>query len=66
VQLAFAAVGYQGRRVATINPIRVEIVHKLEGWVGFIVHSSPWVVERFSTWINRNRRLANDVDATIA
>jgi transposase len=24
-----------------------------------------WVVERFFAWINRNRRLAKDVEATI-
>jgi transposase len=66
VQLAFADAGYQGQRVATASPIRVEIVHKLEGQVGFIVHARRWVVERFFVWINHNHRLAKDVEATIA
>lgn len=66
VQLAFADAGYQGPRVATASPIRVEIVHKLEGQIGFIVHARRWVVERFFAWINRNPRLAKDVEATIA
>ena len=39
---------------------------KLEGQVGFVVHARRSVVERFFAWINRNRRLAKDVEATIA
>jgi transposase len=66
VQLAFADAGYQGPRVATASPIRVEIVRKPEGQVGFAVHARRWVVERFFAWINRNRRLAKDFEATIA
>ena len=34
--------------------------------MGFAVHARRWVVERFFAWINRNRRLAKDVEATIA
>ncbi len=66
VQLAFADSGYQGPRVAAASPIRIEIVRKLEGQVGFVVHARRWVVERFFAWINRNRRLAKDVEATLA
>jgi len=66
VLLAFADSGYQGPRVAAASSIRVEIVRKLEGQVGFVVHARRWVVERFFAWINRNRRLAKDVEATIA
>jgi transposase len=40
-------------------------VRKLEGQAGFVVHAHRWVVERFFAWINRNRRLAKDVEATI-
>ena len=58
VQLAYADAGYQGPRVAAASPIRVEIVRKPEGQVGFTVHARRWVVERFFAWINRNRRLA--------
>ncbi len=66
VQLAFADAGYQGPRVASASSIYVEIVYKLEGQVGFVVHARRWVVERFFAWINRNRRLAKDVETTIA
>ena len=66
MQLAFADAGYQGPRVAAASTIRVEIVRKAEGQVGFAVHARRWVVERFFAWINRNRRLAKDFEATIA
>ena len=65
VQLAFADAGYQGPRVASASTIRVEIVRKPDGQVGFAVHARRWVVERFFAWINRNRRLAKDVEALI-
>ena len=66
VQLAYADTGYQDPRVAEASSIRVKIVRKIEGQIGFIVHARRWVVERFFAWINRNRRLAKDVEATIA
>jgi transposase len=66
VQLTYADAGYQGPRVAAASPIRVEIVRKPKGQVGFEVHAKRWVVERFSAWINRNRRLAKDFEATVA
>jgi putative transposase len=65
MQLAFADAGYQGPRVAAASTIRVEFVRKPEGQVGFAVHARRWVVERCFAWINRNRRLAKDVEATI-
>ena len=39
MQLAFADAGYQGPRVASASSIRVEIVRKPEGQVGFAVHA---------------------------
>jgi transposase len=66
VQLGYADAGYQGPRVRTASPIRIEIVRKPEGQMGFAVHAKRWVVERFFAWINRNRRLAKDFEATIA
>ena len=51
--------GYQGPRVAAASPIRAGIVRKLQGQAGS-------VVERVFAWIKRNRRLAEDVEATIA
>ena len=32
--------------------------------MGFAVQPRHWVVERFFAWINRNRRLAKDFEAT--
>ncbi|WP_333669505.1 IS5 family transposase [Elioraea tepidiphila] len=66
VRLAFMDSGYAGDRVASATAIRVEIVRKPKGQVGFAVHARRWVVERFFAWIGRNRRLAKDFEATIA
>jgi transposase len=41
------------------------IFHVLRGGVGFAVIARRRVVERFFAWINRNRRLAKDFEATI-
>ena len=65
VQTAFADSAYDAERVATATSIAVEIVRKHPDQVGFAVHPRRWVVERFFAWINRNRRLAKDVEATI-
>ena len=65
VKLAFAAAGYQGPRVAGASRIKVEIVRKSKHQVGFVVLPRRWVAERFFAWINRNRRLAKDFEATI-
>ena len=65
VEIAYADAEYQEPRVAAVSPIRVEIVRKPEGQVGFTVHARRWVVERLFAWINRNRRLAKDSEATI-
>ena len=66
VALAFADAGYAGERVASASPIRIEIVRKPKGQVGFAVHARRWVVERFFSWIGRNRRLAKDFEASVA
>jgi putative transposase len=66
VKTAFADSVYAGEKVAAATSIVVEIVRKLPDQVGFQVLPRRWVVERFFAWINRNRRLAKDFEATIA
>ena len=60
--VAFACVdgGYAGATVADASTIRIDVVRKSDGQVGFAVIARRWVVERFFAWINRNRRLAKD------
>ena len=66
IRKVFADSIYAGEKVATATAIIVEIVRKLPDQVGFKVLPRRWVVERFFAWINRNRRLAKDFEATIA
>jgi transposase len=66
VQLGYVDAAYRGPTVSNASPIRIEVVRKAEGQVGFTVHARRWVVERFFAWINRNRRLAKDFEATVA
>lgn len=66
VTLGYADSAYAGDCVARASPIRIEIVRKPKGQIGFAVQARRWVVDRFFAWINRNRRLAKDFEATIA
>ena len=66
IERAFADSAYAAERVATATRIAVEIVRKAPDQVGFVVHPRRWVVERFFAWLGRNRRLARDVEATVA
>jgi len=66
IEKVFADGVYAGEKVAGATSIVVEIVRKLPDQVGFQVLPRRWVVERFFAWINRNRRLAKDFEATIA
>ena len=66
IEHLFADSGYAGEKVATATRIAVEIVGKRPDQVGFAVHPRRWVVERFFARLGRNRRLAKDVEATIA
>jgi putative transposase len=66
VELAFADSAYNADRVRDATCITIEVVKKLPDQVGFQILPRRWVVERFFAWINRNRRLAKDFEATIA
>lgn len=66
IEKVFADSGYAGDRVADATIIAVEIVRKSPDQIGFAVHPRRWVVKRFFAWINRNRRLAKDFEASIA
>src|SRR5665213_3993251 len=66
IKRVFADGGYAGDRVASATSIAVEIVRREPDQTGFAVQPRRWVVERFFAWINRNRRLAKDFEASIA
>jgi transposase len=44
----------------------IEIVKRAADAAGFQLLPRRWVVERTLAWLNRNRRLAKDFEATIA
>ncbi len=65
VALGYADSGYAGPRVANASSIRIEVARKSDNQIGFAVITRRWVVGRFFAWLNRNRRLAKDFEATI-
>lgn len=65
IEKVWADGGYNHHRVTEAIRITVEIVSKIAGQSGFVVLPRRWVVERFFAWVNRNRRLAKDVEATL-
>jgi transposase len=65
IRLVWADGGYNSKRVTAATNIRVEIVSKIAGQVGFVVLPRRWVVERFFALINCTRRLAKDVEASL-
>ena len=42
----------------------IEIVRRCDTAKGFVLLPRRWVVERTIAWLNRNRRLAKDFEAT--
>lgn len=65
IEKVWADGGYNHERVTQAAGITVEeIVSKITGQTGFVVLPGHRVVERFFAWINRNRRIARNAEAT--
>jgi transposase len=65
----FADGGYAGKQFAEkagkTGDWTIEIIKRSDTAKGFVLLPRRWVVERTLAWLNRNRRLAKDFEATI-
>jgi transposase len=66
----FADSAYSGggldRAIAKFGHWTIEVVKRSADVAGFVVLPRRWVVERTLAWLNRNRRLAKDFEASLA
>src|SRR5215831_19454500 len=66
----FADSAYSGggrdRAIAKFGHWTIEVVRRRADVAGFAVLPRRWVVERTLAWLNRNRRLAKDFEASLA
>lgn len=66
----FADGGYAGKKLLTalekVGEWTIEVIKRSDSAAGFVVLPRRWVVERTIAWLNRNRRLAKDFEASIA
>jgi len=65
----FADTGYAGDKLkntlAGLGNRTIEIIKRPQNAEGFVLLPRRWVVERTFAWLNRNRRLAKDFEATL-
>jgi hypothetical protein len=52
--------------IARLGRWTIDIVNRIAGAAGFQLVPRRWVVERTLAWLNRNRRLAKDFEASTA
>ena len=66
----FADGGYAGEKLRSaltcFGRYTIEIIRRSDAAKGFERLPRRWVIERTFAWLNRNRRLAKDFEASIA